>query len=509
MDQQDEATWTSALHPSPSEHTPLLHAPTDKRESYGKVFCEELITLIASGLPILGTHIFEHSLIITSVVTIGHLSTNALAGVALGSMTAGVSGFSIIYGLSSALDTLLPSAWTSQKPELVGLWTQRMIVVEAICLIPMFVIWFNSENILLWLRQDPEIARLAATYLYWISLGLPAYAFNSITRRYFQSQGLFAAPTRIVIVVAPVNAFMNWLLVWGPKPIRLGYIGAPIATALSFNLISLLSIAYGFWVLPAWNRQNKKSAWHPICRGSFQNLGLLFHLGLAGVAQIASEWWAWELAGLAASQISPLALAAQSILLATGSTAAQGVFALESACSVRIGNLLGEGRADRAPVAAIAAMVIGLASATSTCAVLLAFRKSWAYMFTDDPEVAALYASILPLVGLYQFFDAGKALAGGILRARGKQGIGALLNLSGYYLVGMPLGLLLTFHPKIELGLRGLWIGLTVSLLYCAAGGGWICAKTDWDEEVRRVRARIAKEWNLTNEPGSLRVGYE
>ena len=41
-------------------------------------------------------------------------------------MTASVSGFSIIQGMANALDTLLPSAWTSPHPELVGLWSQRM-----------------------------------------------------------------------------------------------------------------------------------------------------------------------------------------------------------------------------------------------------------------------------------------------------------------------------------------------------------------------------------------------
>lgn len=29
---------------------------------------------------------------------------------------------------------------------------------------------------------------------------------------------------------------LNWLLVWGPKPIRLGFVGAPLATAISFNM---------------------------------------------------------------------------------------------------------------------------------------------------------------------------------------------------------------------------------------------------------------------------------
>lgn len=44
------------------------------------------------------------------------------------------------------------------------------------------VIWINSESILLVLKQEPEVARLAAVYLRWSLLGLPAYAFNAISR---------------------------------------------------------------------------------------------------------------------------------------------------------------------------------------------------------------------------------------------------------------------------------------------------------------------------------------
>lgn len=72
------------------------------------------------------THVLEYSLVIASVVSIGHLSTTALAASTLGSMTASVTGFSIIQGFASTLDTMLPGAWTSSQPQLVGLWAQRM-----------------------------------------------------------------------------------------------------------------------------------------------------------------------------------------------------------------------------------------------------------------------------------------------------------------------------------------------------------------------------------------------
>ncbi|KAJ7311005.1 mate-domain-containing protein [Mycena albidolilacea] len=508
VDTTHRDSWWTDRSSHDSEHTPLLPVPDmEEQDEHRKIFGEELVHLVKSGLPIFGTHLLEYSLITASVVTIGHLSTTALAAVTLGSMTASVSGFSIIQGLSSALDTVLPSAWTSSQPTMVGIWTHRMVVVMGICLVPMFVVWFEAEPLLLWLRQDPEIARLAAIYLRWVSIGLPAYAFNCISRRYFQSQvGLFTVPTRIIMIVAPLNALLNWLLVFGPEPIRLGYIGAPIATAgmnLSFNMVSLLSVGYGVVL-------NRKNAWHPVCWRSFQNLGILFRLGMAGVGSSLSLIFT-ELIALAASQISPLALATQSVLLVSTSTAYQGPFALGIASSVRIGNLLGEGLASRAKIAANASIALGLAFATFTCTLFLLLRYKWAYIFNDDPSVVSLVASILPLVGLFQYFDGTAAVTGGILRARGKQVIGAFLNLSAYYIIGLPLGIFLTFYPKVMLGLYGLWIGLTVSLVYCAFFGTWLCVRTDWDEEVCKVRERLAKERRLIGVvlPDELESGEE
>lgn len=78
--------------------------------------------------------------------------------------------------------------------------------------------------------------------------------------------------------------------VWGPEPIRLGYIGAPISTAFSFNLIAMLTLIYGLFYAP-------REAWQPLSSNIFKSLGLLVQLGSAGVGQLASEWWSWELVG--------------------------------------------------------------------------------------------------------------------------------------------------------------------------------------------------------------------
>ncbi len=47
---------------------------------------------------------------------------------------------------------------------------------------PIMLIWLSAESILLGLKQDPEVAHLAGIYLKYALIGLPAYAFNSISR---------------------------------------------------------------------------------------------------------------------------------------------------------------------------------------------------------------------------------------------------------------------------------------------------------------------------------------
>ena len=68
----------------------------------------------------------EFSLVIVEVVSVGHISAAALGAATLGSMTANVTGYGTLLGLTSALDAVLPSAFKSSQPRLVGLWTQRM-----------------------------------------------------------------------------------------------------------------------------------------------------------------------------------------------------------------------------------------------------------------------------------------------------------------------------------------------------------------------------------------------
>ncbi|KAF8699910.1 Multidrug oligosaccharidyl-lipid polysaccharide flippase, partial [Rhizoctonia solani] len=483
-----QSATPNTLTASPvSENTPLLpQKHRDGRLIYTiSIIKAESWVLLRYALPIFGTQILEYSLMMASVISIGHISTDALAGSTLGSMTANVTGLSIIHGFASALDSLLPQAWTSGRPENVGLWTQRMMVLVTLILVPILFIWLNAEAILLKLRQEPAIAHLAGVYLRWFSFSLPGQAISIILRRFYQAQGLVHIPTMIMAVTAPINALLCWLLVWGPESVNAGFIGAPIASSLSFNLMAIISLVYARWFIP-------NTAFHPINRQCFREIGKLFRLGLSGVGQIASEWWSWEFVALAASQLGPVPLAAQSVLLTSSSTAFQTPYSLGMATTVRVGNLLGSGHAQMAKLAAETAIGMSLIIALTLSTIFMTFRTNWGYLFNNDENVASLVASVLPLVALFQVVDGATAVSDGVLRARGMLGLGAIINICSYYIIGLPVGVALAFWA--DLGLKGLWAGLAIALFCAAAISIFVVYKTNWNLEVSKVRERLAEE---------------
>lgn len=130
-------------------------------------------------------------------------------------------------------------------------------------------------------------------------------------------------------------------------------------------------------------------------------------------------------------------------------------------------------------------------TAADLSAICLIFRKNWGYLFNSDPEVVAVVATVMPYIALFQITDGLVATTGAVLRALGLHTTGALINLTSYYIIGLPLGLWLTFTPRFHLGLVGLWIGLSAALGYGAVTSAVLVWRANWTRAVERVRERL------------------
>jgi len=70
----------------------------------------------------------------------------------------------------------------------------------------------------------------------------------------------------------------------------------------------------------------------------------------------------------------------------------------------------------------------------------------------------------------------------GVARGGGFQEMGAYVNLGAYYIVGIPVGLLLGFHLKLNA--KGLWMGTLSGSVLNVIILSIVTALTDWQKEV-------------------------
>src|SRR5690606_10670441 len=89
-----------------------------------------------------------------------------------------------------------------------------------------------------------------------------------------------------------------------------------------------------------------------------------------------------------------------------------------------------------------------------------------AKLYTTDPPTLALAASLIPVAGVFQLFDGMQAVAAGILRGAGDTRVPMLVNLTGFWLAGMPVSLALGF--RTALGPVGVGWGLAFGLAVVA-----------------------------------------
>jgi MATE family multidrug resistance protein len=103
-------------------------------------------------------------------------------------------------------------------------------------------------------------------------------------------------------------------------------------------------------------------------------------------------------------------------------------------------------------------------------------------IYTTDAAVIELAAALLPIAALFQIFDGTQAVGSGILRGAADTRAAAVINLVGYWLIGLPVGLILAFSPpraggggdgaalcaRLRCWPAGLWWGLTLGLMVVA-----------------------------------------
>lgn len=501
---QDEST---SLSPQVSHSTVLsqtiseilLHHTDDIGPEPKTTLVRETRLLLKFAVPIVITFLLQYSLTFASVLSVGRLGSTELAAVSLSSMTANISGYAITQGVSTCLDTLCAQAFGRKEFNQVGVAFVRCNYLLLLCCIPTVLIWTNSNSILKLIVQDqPELCDLASTYLKILSIGIPGFVLFENAKHFLQCQGIFHASTYVLGICAPVNAILNYVLVWN-KTLGVGFIGAPIAVVVTNWLMCGFIYSYIFFIdgYQCWPKQ------YLIDKVYFTNWSRMISLSIPGVLMVEAEWLAFEIITFQAAKLGTTTLAAQSIVSTTLVVLYQIPFGMSVVCSTRIAWYIGAASGYAAKLATKASVYTSIVFGFINCAIILTFRHSLAKLYTKNQEVIEVASKVLIVGAAYQISDFISCSTGGVLRGQGRQYIGGILNLIGYYLIALPCAFYFAFICKLEL--IGLWYGMIIALLVVSLSQLYFTVTSNWDKIIDEcVSEGVADDGNLTIDAHSL-----
>lgn len=127
------------------------------------------------------------------------------------------------------------------------------------------------------------------------------------------------------------------------------------------------------------------------------------------------------------------------------------------------------------------AVVEGLLVASA----LVAVRDVWGYIYTNEEEVVRHVATVLPVLALSNFMDGMQGVISGATRGCAMQKVGVYVNLGAYYIIGLPLAILLTF--VLHQNGKGLWTGIIGGSSLQAAILLVFILRIDWEQQAEKA----------------------
>lgn len=414
-----------------------------------------------------------------SMIFLGYLGEMELAGGSLSIGFANITGYSVISGLAMGMEPICGQAYGAKQWKLLGLTLQRTVLLLLSTSIPISFMWFNMKRILLWSGQDQEIASVAQTFIIFSIPDLFLLSLLHPLRIYLRTQSITMPLTYCSAISVLLHVPLNFLLV---VHLKMGIAGVATAMVLT-NLNFILFLSSFVYFSGAY-----KASWVPPSVDCIKGWSSLLSLAIPTCVSVCLEWWWYEfMIMLCGLLVNPKAtIASMGILIQTTSLVYVFPSSLSLGVSTRIGNELGANNPGKARVSMIVslfcAMVLGLGAMSFTTLM----RNQWGRFFTNDHEILELTSLVLPIVGLCELGNCPQTTGCGVLRGSARPTIGANINLGSFYLVGMPVAILLGF--VVKMGFAGLWLGLLAAQASCAGLMLFVLCRTDWNVQVQRAK---------------------
>lgn len=399
---------------------------------------------------------------VTDTIMVGRIGAAAIGAVGIGNILFHSIGLLSI-GLLLGLDTLISQAFGAGDIQdcnhslRQGAWMAAAIGPSLLALMLL------ALPLLPRLKIHPEVERLALPYAATLAWSVIPLAFYAAFRRYLQSVNAVRPVMFALLSANVINVAANWALIFGNLGFpALGVTGAAWATFASrcYMALFLLGVLIG-------RERGDPTGLFRWDAPDPDRIARLWRLGLPAAGHIFLEIAVFAAATALAARFLPEAFAAHQIVLTIASVTYMVPLGVSSAAAVRVGQAIGRLDLAGARVAGWSALGVGVSFMALAGLAILLFPAAILRLYTPDRAVIASGVPLLFWAAAFQLFDGTQVVSTGALRGLGDTRTPFWANTIGYWILGLPIGALLCF--EVEIGIPGLWIGLTIGLMVAAA----------------------------------------
>ncbi|MFQ6625041.1 hypothetical protein Gotur_003580 [Gossypium turneri] len=468
------ATATSRMEEIPTDkpsQSPSVSYPTKKwPANLLQIMLSELKIQRGLALPLVAMNLTWFVKVAVTTAFLGRLGELQLAGGTLGFTFANVTGFSVLNGLCGAMEPICGQAFGAKNFGLLHKTLLMAIILLLLTTLPVSFLWLNVDKILIHFGQKEDISAVAKTYLFYLLPDLVVTSVLCPLKAYLSSQSItipimFSSALALALHI-PINIFLAKAK---------GIEGVSMAIWISDLIAAILLVLY---VVVKENRKGEK--WNEGGWWDQRVEDLLRLLKLSGPCCLTTclEWWCYEILVLLTGRLrnAKQAVGVIAIVLNFDYLLYSVMLSLATCASTRVSNELGSNQ----PIAAYQSAYVTLAVSTiSGCVGALAMVG---------------VKKMMLLMAVIEVVNFPLAVCGGIVRGTARPWLAMYANLGGFYLLALPLGVVLAF--KAALGLSGLLIGLLVGMATCLALLLVMVVRIKWHEEADKAHI-LASDGNL------------
>lgn len=416
----------------------------------------DMRALVKLAVPIVTVQVGLMLMGVVDTIVVGHVSARELAAAALGHlyvMGLAVFGMGTLWGL----DPIVSQAMGARDHDAAALGVQRGLALAMLLGVVMTLLCLPAEALFTLLRQPPEVVPRAAAFVWLSAPSMIALMLFVALRQSLQAMKHTRAIVITILFGNVVNLGLNFVFVFG-------HLGSPAMGAPG----SALSSTIGRWLMLALlvhlASRELRPVLRPLRRESISPAPFLrtLRIGLPIGIQASVEFTTFAAISIFAGWFGAEAMSGHQVAINLASLSFMVPAGIANSAAVLVGHAIGENDMPHARRVAASALILG-ASFMALCALVFRIAPGpFANAYTSVPEVVAVAVVLIPIAGLFQVFDGVQVVSSGVLRGAGDTHAAMVANLLGFWLIGIPVSLLLGFTAK--LGVVGLWWGFVAGL---------------------------------------------